>query len=112
MTQGMKNDEEWLDTLLRKHCINIKSQRFDTGWPASEPKIHEPTESIDELKAAILDKLNQAVVGAIQNFVKDFQSLAIPETNDYANGWNDCRQQIRQDLNRLAELTSSRQEDK
>lgn len=39
---------------------------------------------------------------------RDFQTVAIPETNDYANGWNDCRKRVRADLNYLAEFEENK----
>ena len=56
----------------------------------------------------LIDQYTQGKVDeAVESFVNEFQTVAIAETNQYANGWNRCRKWVRANLNRLAGLEYS-----
>ena len=48
---------EKLDEILNMGFVDVKSQRFDTGWPVGSSTIHAPTSSRERAKQALLDPL-------------------------------------------------------
>lgn len=67
----------------------------------------DPYELEDKAFPTILKAFSQHEQEVVQKFVNEFQTVAITETNDYANGWNRCRKWVRANLNKLAGLEYS-----
>lgn len=92
-----------LRTALIDDFVELYQPRFTTDYQSQ--RLVRSTEieimRLESTKALILAQRQEAVREFAKGLKKEFQTVAIPETDEYANGWNDCRKRVRTDLNRV-----------
>lgn len=70
-------------------------------------------ENFDEISRSLVeDWLRQSLTSLLDGIVEEIDSLhgpsginGIPETNDYANGWNDCRKEAFESRRKVINVT-------
>ena len=62
-----------------------------------------PQNYSDRLPQEITQAHRQDLEALLSRIEAEYATLAIPETNDYANGWNDCRKEAFKNVHTLIE---------
>ena len=106
----MNSERQELERLGNAYASAIRASVHAHFDDDEQEKVVYETE-VEKAKNRLLDYLDSYLQAreqkAVHDFVKDFQTVAIPTTDEYANGWNACRKWVRANLNRLAGLEYS-----
>lgn len=101
-------NEERMHRRLELEVMSLENTETYVHQAVEDAMVSYQAELLKDYEADI----RRAVEKAVTTFVKEFQTVAIPQTGAYANGWNDCRKRVREDLNRLALASTQPQKGK
>lgn len=99
--------------------VTIKSNVEEFKEKCNQPKrkdgftVDTMYENFDEISRSLVeDWLRQSLTSLLDGIVEEIDSLhgpsginGIPETNDYANGWNDCRKEAFESRRKVINVT-------